>query len=249
MPTASSLFDKAFDRTGRVPRPSLRRLPREIWSGLFYRANPPDPAVLPPGNSHVVLVIPGFFTSDAFTRSLRKFLGRCGYRAFGWDGALNIGPTARSRAALRSRVAELAALEKGPVSVIGVSLGGLFARDLAYDTPTLVRQVITLASPATLPTATTLQPLFQLCVPLFDQMIDLDRLSQPLPVPCTSIYTRDDGLIAWQSCVVGDAVEVGGPHVVIGSNPTTLTVLAHRLAPAAAAAGASTASAPSRPSA
>jgi pimeloyl-ACP methyl ester carboxylesterase len=228
----ASLFEKAFDRTGRMPRPPLSRLPHEIWSGLFYRADPPDPATFPPGNGHVVLVIPGFFTTDAFTRSLRKFLARCGYRAFGWDDAVNIGPTARSRAALRRRIAELARLEVGPVSVIGVSMGGLFARDLAYDAPTLVRQVITLASPATLPTATTLQPLFQLCVTLFDPTIDIDRFAQPPPVPCTSIYTRNDGLIAWQSCVVGDAVEVGGAHVVIGSNPKTLAELARRLDPA-----------------
>jgi pimeloyl-ACP methyl ester carboxylesterase len=180
----------------------------------------------------VVLVIPAALMPDAMTASLRRFLGRCGYRAFGWNAGPNVGPTPRILAALHRRVAELYALESGPISVVGISLGGLLARNLAHDAPESVRQVITMASPVRFPTASTIEPLFRVCAAVFRPKIDLDRLSRPPSVPSTSIYTRDDGLVAWESCQTDNDIEVGGPHIMICRNPKALRALAERLDPA-----------------
>jgi hypothetical protein len=108
------------------------------------------------------------------------------------------------------------------------------ARDLAYDRPRAVRHVVTLASPFNLPTASTIEPLFRLCAMLHSRKIEPRRLAQPLPVPSTAIYTRDDGIVAWQSCFCSDSdcfvAEIAGPHMSIVHYPAALRVLATRLA-------------------
>lgn len=223
-----------FDRTGAVRRPPYSALLRELWSLAAYRPALPDSAALPPGRGHIVLVIPAFLMGDAVTAPLREFLTRCGYRAVGWSLGVNWGPTERVLRDLRARLAELSALEGGPVSVVGVSLGGVLARNLAHDCPGEVRQVVTLASPFRLPTASTIEPLYRLCALFHTGAIDSARLAAPLPVPSTAIFTRDDGVVAWQSCVgsdgENDAAEVVGAHMTICRNPEALSVLAKRLA-------------------
>jgi pimeloyl-ACP methyl ester carboxylesterase len=222
-----------FDRSGAVKRPSYSALLREIWSLAAYRPAPPDLPDLPRGHGHVVLVIPAFLMGDMSTEPLRQFLTRCGHRAYGWGLGVNWGPTPRLLEGLRPRLADLNVLENGPVSVVGVSLGGVLARDLAYDRPRDVRQVITVASPIRLPTASTIEPLFRLCSLFHASKIDLARLGEALPVPSTAIFTRDDGIVAWQSCMAEDkrcrAVEVVGQHLTICRNPEVLRVLATQL--------------------
>jgi pimeloyl-ACP methyl ester carboxylesterase len=226
-------MDDLFDRTGAVQRPSYAKLPREFWALIADRSTPPDPAALPPGDGHSVLVVPAFLTGDFLTKPMRRFLIACGYRAVGWGLGVNWGPTDRITQGLRARLDELYALS-GPVSVVGVSLGGVMARDLAYDRPRAIRQVITLASPFHLPTASTIEGLYRLCARLHSQQIDPRRLNQPFPVPSTAIYTQDDGIVASQSCftAAGDCfvAPVEGPHMSIGQNPTALRALATRLA-------------------
>ena len=223
-----------FDRSGSVPRPSYRLLLNEAWSLISYRPAPPDPGTLPLGRGHVVLVIPAFLTLDAATKPLRDFLMRCGYRVFGWDLGINWGPTPRILGELRRRLKELRRLEGGPISVIGVSLGGLLARDLACDHAKDIRKVITLVSPFRLPTASTIEPLVHLCARFYSTRIVPERISGPLSVPALAIYTREDGLVAWQSCApTADecaSVEVTGAHATICRNPDVLRLLAMRLA-------------------
>ena len=230
--------DDLFDRSGAVRRPSYAKLPREFRALIADRSTPPDPLELPRGDGHIVLVVPAFLTADFLTTPMRRFLSACGYRAFGWGLGVNWGPTDRIAQGLRARLDALHALGEGPVSVVGISLGGVLARDLAYDRPHAIRQVITLASPFRLPTASTIAPLFRLCALFHSQQIDPQRLARPLPVPSTAIYTKDDGIVAWQSCFSSDGdcfvAEVAGPHMSIGQNPAALRVLATRLAAIAA---------------
>jgi pimeloyl-ACP methyl ester carboxylesterase len=223
-------LNQAFDRTGRIRRPPYRWLMREAYAGLAYRPPLPDHGDLPPGRDHVVLLIPAFLTTDAVTRQLRVFLQRCGYRPFGWELGLNVGPTPRLMAGLRHRLAALRALGNDRVSLVGVSLGGLMARDLAHDHPNDVRNVITLGSPLNLPTASTIAPLVRLVGSFYDPAIDIDRLASPLPMRSTAIFTRDDGLVAWESCRRDDpncsAIEVTGPHLALCRNPAALRAVA-----------------------
>jgi len=226
--------DGIFDRSGVVPRPPYGRLWREVRSLFTYRPSAPDSASLPPGGGHVVLVVPAFLTTDGVTRSLRRFLERCGYRPFGWELGVNWGPTSYALEGLRRRLRQLRAIEGGPISLIGVSLGGLLVRDLAYDCAADIRHVVTLVSPYRLPTASTIEPLVRLAARFYSPDIDIERLAAPLPVPSTSVFTRDDGIVAWQSCfsdgTACEAVEVPGAHVTICRNPAALRVVAERLA-------------------
>jgi pimeloyl-ACP methyl ester carboxylesterase len=222
-----------FDHSGRVRRPSIRLTLREALAIFPTGASAPDPAEIAPGRGHVVLLVPGWFTTDAVNAPLQRFLNACGYRAFGWRLGMNWGPTPRLVEGLQQRLAELRKLEGGPVSVVGLSLGGLFARDLAYRCPRDVRQVITIASPFRLPTATILEPLFRLLAFSYAPAIDVVRFSTPLPVPAAAIYTRDDGIVAWESCRSDErdcpAVEVKGSHFAVCRNPDMLRAVARHL--------------------
>lgn len=224
-----------FDRTGQIPRPSYHQLGRELVALLWDHPPLPDARRLPHGGGHVVLVLPAFLTGDWATAPFRRFLRQCGLRAEGWGLGTNWGPTPGVLRGLRRRLTDLRDQEGGPVSLVGISLGGLLARDLAHRQPQDVKQLITLASPWRLPTASTIEPLVHAASRFYSRDIDLARLGQPLAVPETSLYTRDDGVVAWQTCraesaQAGTAVEVGGAHLTICRNPRALAVVAERLA-------------------
>ncbi|WP_240047683.1 alpha/beta fold hydrolase [Sphingomonas panacisoli] len=188
------------------------------------------------------MVIPGFTAGDGSTTLLRHFLGQLGYDARGWKLGQNLGPRATGRAGekLLSRLKAIAAEAKGPVSLVGWSLGGVMARQLARQAPEIVRQVITLGSPFTgNPRASSVWRLYQA---LSGQRLSDRATARQLresrlapPVPSTAIYTRDDGVVAWQNCVepVGaatDNIEVRGSHCGLGANPAVLYAVADRLA-------------------
>jgi pimeloyl-ACP methyl ester carboxylesterase len=221
-----------FDRTGVIRRPDFTQLLQE-FSALLTAPEVHDFTDLPDGDSQVVLVLPGFLTSDMLTRPLREFLEDHGFRTFGWEFGLNFGPTPGALAHLRNRVRELSELNEGPIALIGISLGGLLARDLAYDCADQIRHVVTMASPFRLPTASTFEHLVRLCGPLYDPAAQIERLAQPLPVPSTAFFTRGDGVVAWESCRSEDHdcmnIEVDGHHMTMCRNPTVLTHLVERL--------------------
>ena len=213
-------------------RPPRRLLLAEAWSLAAYRPPPPAAATLARGTGQRVLVVPAFMTGDVFMRGLRAFLDRCGFRAFGWGLGVNWGPTPRILAGLERRLDGLAA--DGPVAVVGVSLGGVLARNLAYDRPGGISHVVTVASPFRLPAATTIGSLVRLCAPRYSADVDLARLHQPLPVPSTMIVTRGDGIVdpgsCWTDGAGGHVVHVDGPHLAICRNPDVLRAVAAALA-------------------
>lgn len=213
-------------------RPPLRRLWQEYRAVATWRPPSPDPADLPSGRTEVVLVVPGFLTGDGMTRGLRRFLDRCGHRANGWDLGTNWGPTPRLLAGLRRKVDEVAAADGAPVHLIGISLGGLLARHLAFERPWQVASVVTLASPFNLPTASPLEPLVRLCARRYDRGFDAAGLARPLPVPSFALWTSADGLVTPESCFTAEepSADVGGPHFVIGRNPQVRRLLAEHLA-------------------
>ena len=226
-----------FDRTGTVRRPPVARLLHEAWSFVAYRPAAPDAAELPHGHGLIVLVVPAFLTDDPFTLPLRDFLRRCGFRPFGWQLGVNWGPTPHLLAGLRRRLTRLCGEQRGPIGVIGLSLGGLLARDLAHDRADDIRHVVTLASPCRLPTASSAELLVRACMHRYSPDLQLARLAQPLPVPATTIYTRDDGIVSSESCRGSGAnevvLEVGGSHTTIGRNPEALRLMVQRLAASA----------------
>ncbi|HKO72354.1 MAG TPA: alpha/beta hydrolase, partial [Bradyrhizobium sp.] len=101
----------------------------------------------PRGDGHPVLALPGFLASDLSMAPMRRYLSELGYDSYGWEMGRNIGGLSRMRAALRDRLAEIHNATRRKVSIVGWSLGGVYARHLALQAPELVRYVITLGSP------------------------------------------------------------------------------------------------------
>lgn len=195
---------------------------------------------LPSGDGHPVLVLPGFTAADGSTLQLRALLRRLGYRTFGWKLGNNLGPTPQIVRGLEKRLLEISEKEQQPISIIGWSLGGIYARDLARRHPDLVRQVITLGSPIRMspgdPSAAS--RLWETLRPLHDPSAS-NRIGEPeheqMPVPSTAVYTRSDGVVHWKLCLearspTSESVEVLGSHCGLGFNPSVAIVVADRLA-------------------
>src|SRR5882724_10287436 len=139
----------------RPPSPALLALEGRAW--LEFAALLPALPLLaraPRGDGHPVLVLPGWLASDRTTRPLRWFLRDRGYHAHGWKLGRNHGPDAETVAGLGRRFLALRDRHRRRLTLVGWSLGGIYARELARRFPDDVRQVITLASPFRDPSAT-----------------------------------------------------------------------------------------------
>ena len=192
----------------------------------------------PRGDGHPVLVLPGLLAGDLSTAPLRRFLSELGYAVHGWEQGINTGPSGARRDALRDLLLSLHAQHRRRVSLIGWSLGGIYARELTRAFPDAVRIVITLASPFRDITATHALRLVALPESRGRARTTEEIaafLRRPIPRPTTSIYSRTDGIVSWRSCLEtpGDQrenVEVTCSHTGMGFHPTTLSVIADRLA-------------------
>jgi pimeloyl-ACP methyl ester carboxylesterase len=206
--------------------------------GLYLAARPLLDR-LPHGDGHPVLVLPGLLADDASTRILRRVLRRLDYRVHGWRLGRNIGPTAGCVAGLRDRMEELSDRYGEPVTLVGWSLGGIFARDMARRAPDSVRQVITLGSPFRLQhngqsRATKVFDRYS-HLHVEHRALPLASESTPLPVPSTSIYSHFDGIVPWHSCIdlPGERCEniaVMASHLGLGHHPAAIWAIADRLA-------------------
>lgn len=210
---------------------------RALWELGACFAMAPLLRLTPRGDNHPVLVLPGLAASDFSTRPLRAFLKGRGYHVHGWKLGTNRGPRPGVEEKMLTRLAELSERHQRRVTLIGVSLGGIFARELARRAPALVRAVITLGSPfAGEPRASNAWRLYErLSQRKVDDWPEHERMRTAPPVPCTAIFSRSDGIVAWQGCMerVGPAaenIEVEGSHCGLGHNPTVLYAVADRLA-------------------
>jgi len=210
---------------------------RAFWEMGAYLAAYPLLRLGPAGDGHPVLVLPGMGASDTSTQPLRRFLKDRGYSAHGWKLGPNHGPRPGAERKMAERLSELADRHGQKVSLIGWSLGGIFARELARRTPEQVRCVITLGSPfAGAPRASNAWKLYeQLSGRQIDDGEQRTRMRQPPPVPATAIFSRSDGIVAWQGCLeqegpLAENIEVEGSHCGLGHNPVVLHAIADRLA-------------------
>lgn len=223
----------------QAPGPWLLMLEgRAPWEWAALLAALPWLRRLPPGDGHPVLVFPGLGASDITTLPLRHFLRGCGYTPYPWRQGFNFGPRHGVLDATRAMVAQAAERHREKVSLIGWSLGGVYAREIAKEQPGHVRCVITLGTPfAGHPRATNAWRFYEL---VSGQHTDDDELlallREPPPVPTTSIYSKTDGIVAWQ-CSLNDPahplaenVEVHASHIGMGMNPLALYAIADRLA-------------------
>jgi len=229
---------------GRPPGPSSALLLTEPIRGLVDLAVLPlaSPwlATAPRGDGHGVLVLPGLLGSDTGTLPLRRFLRLLGYDVRGWGLGRNRGPTEEVLHQLPRALAALAERTGGAVSLVGWSLGGIFAREIARLHPGQVRQVIALGSPFAQGNrwGTHAEGPYQRLSHLHAAVGRIPsrlQVARPIRVPSTSVYSRQDGIVSWQACIEPETalhqnVEVRCSHLGFGVDPATLWLIADRLA-------------------
>jgi hypothetical protein len=185
----------------------------------------------------MVMALPGFLTGDWAMARHREFLRARGFNVVSSGIAFNAGPTKKAIAALDERLFRWSDRAKGPISLVGSSLGGVFARAMAMRFPDRVARVVTLCSPIRFPVTTSLAPAVWAFEwrhdPEFKKLApDVARNPQ---APVLAIYSTVDGIVDWRSCLQDeDATHVNlridGAHTTMGSNPIAQAAVARELA-------------------
>jgi pimeloyl-ACP methyl ester carboxylesterase len=192
----------------------------------------------PRGDGHGVIVVPPFGVGDLFTTVLRAYLGRLGYAVYRWARREILALHRLSTVAV-PRLRDVHAASGGRVSLVGHSLGGIYAREIARTAPEHVRSVVTIGSPFGGDLKSNyVWPMYELVTGTRISSLPPEfvaRMTEPLPVPTTAIYSRTDGVAAWRTCVdrrapLTENVRVRGSHIGLLHNPLVLYVVADRLA-------------------
>lgn len=151
-----------------------------------------------PEDGPPVLVIPGFLAHDRTTGALRRALADAGWRVHGWEMGLNWGARPDTLDRLKTRLEALAREEK--ILLVGWSLGGLFARELARAYPDRVLAVVTLGSPFS--GDAKQNNVWRLYELIAGHKVDdppIPRRTDKPPVPTLALWSRSDGLVAPRS--------------------------------------------------
>jgi pimeloyl-ACP methyl ester carboxylesterase len=232
-----------------MPQPPLSVVlseARTIPEFFGFLAATPVLHLTPSGDGHPVLVLPPFASDDRATTLLRCFLASRGYRVHGWGLGRNLMRSPRLVAGVPRRLEEIHARYGAPVSLVGWSAGGLWARQLARELPDHVRQVITLGTPFRMRVGQQSKAdfLYDLVwddeLPPRDVLWDEEDAATPLVTPVTAIYSGSDEIATWRLCLEArgerrENIEVHGSHSGLGHNPAAYVAIADRLAQAAGA--------------
>lgn len=221
----------------KSPGPLLLALEgRAPWEFGAALAALPVMRFAPRGDGHSVVVFPGLAASDISTLPLRAFLAERGYKPHGWDLRFNFGPRAGVLERSLERVRRIRRDTGRRVSLVGWSLGGVYAREIAKLAPEDVRCVITLGSPFTGdPKANNAWRIYEFASghSLGDRE-QVERVREAPPVPTTSVFSRSDGIVAWRCCLqppqaLAESIEVTASHIGMGLNPAAWYAVADRL--------------------
>ncbi|MES2797238.1 MAG: alpha/beta fold hydrolase [Bacteroidota bacterium] len=191
------------------------------------------------GDGHPVMVLPGFMSSARSTKILRKFISNLGYDVYDWGLGRNVGKI-DFMVLLLERIEEIHQKTGQQISLVGWSLGGIFARQVAKERPELIRQVITLGTPfGGLAEPNNAEWIYRLInggqkVKNVNSSF-LDDLPHPTPVPTTSIYSKEDGIVPWNLCMeavedtIHQNIQVRGSHIGMGVNSSVFSIISDRL--------------------
>ena len=235
-----------FRRSTATPLPDDLKAPNALlmllegrapWEFAATLAATPWLRRLPVGDGHPVLVFPGLGANDLTTATLRRFLLDRGYVPYPWEQGFNFGPRAGVLARCREQAEGIVQRHGSPLSLVGWSLGGIYARELAKEMPEQTRCVITLGTPFTGHARATNAWRFYEMVSgqVGHDPAVMAQIRTVPPVPTTSIYSRTDGIVAWRCSLNDEApqaenIEIHASHVGMGMNPLALYVVADRLA-------------------
>ncbi len=191
------------------------------------------------GEGRPVLLLPGLMADDWSTAPLRRILASSGYEPYAWGLGRNIGPTPKAIAGMDRLLLEIREAHGRPVSLIGQSLGGIFARELARRHPGVVERIITLGSPIGISDSRQSRA-HQTYVRHVDQHLpefafDTWITAPPPAVPSTSVYSRFDGVVRWEACLhpeddLSENIEVAASHLGLAVHPAAVYAVLDRLA-------------------
>jgi pimeloyl-ACP methyl ester carboxylesterase len=206
----------------------------EYLGGIF---GGPARSFFPRGDGHPVLVVPGFMGSGASTQQLRQLLRQLGYRAYDWRLGRNVGPVGHMEEALLARLMYIHERCGRKPSVIGWSLGGVYARILAHSHPEHIRALITLGSPLLHPHQSAADTVYRYVTGEVEHPEHLRGIDAPPAIPATSIYSYLDGIVNWRACLsvksaISENIRVYGSHCGLGFNLKVHWIIADRLAQA-----------------
>lgn len=191
------------------------------------------------GDGHPVMIFPGFLASKRSTSVLHKFIEKSGYTAYDWGLERNWGKIEYLEH-LEQRTEEIYHRHGQQVTLIGWSLGGVFARQIAKERPELVRQLITLGSPFLDITRPNNIAWLHTLISGGKTVQEvgaalLEDLPLPAPVPTTAIYSKQDGIVPWKACMekieddLHQNIQVHGSHCGLAVNSTVLHIISDRL--------------------
>ena len=199
---------------------------------------------LPKGDGHPVVVFPGFVASDYSTKPMRNLLKDLGYKTYGWGLGRNLKFNPQREADMQELLERVYKEHGRKITLIGWSLGGVFAREMAKYNSKIVRGVITLGSPISGDMKhSNASKLYEYLNGEASEDIKarLAKMGEAPPVPTTSIYTKTDGIVAWRGSVQKagkkpyhqtENICVPASHVGLGVNPIVMYAIADRLAQA-----------------
>ena len=184
------------------------------------------------------MLLPGYGASESSTTVLQGFLHLLGYRSSAWGLGRNTGHVAKLMPRVLVRVDELVAEHDADVHLLGWSLGGYIAREAARERPEKIRSVITMGSPVIGgPKYTTVAGRYRRKGHDLDELERLvdARYAKPLATPVTAIFSKSDGIVAWEACIDRrspgmEHVEVQTTHIGLGFCPEVYRIIAQRLA-------------------
>jgi len=202
----------------------------------------------PMGDGHPVLLLPGFMGSEGSLLALELFLRSRGYQVQSWGLGRNVGFRPGYASAIEQKIRYLHHESGRKVSLLGWSLGGVFALYGAHQASECVRNVVTMGSPISVDASgnavpSLLKALYRLVAhPMGSAAHSMQpraktlRERKPLPLPVSCLYSLSDGVVPPQEATIeGDPalqenVRVWGSHMGLGFNPLVLQIVADRLA-------------------
>lgn len=192
---------------------------------------------LPRGNKAPIILLPGYLAPEWTMEPMRRYLNWLGYDAHHWTLGINQGNPERDHELMVPQVATLAAASGQPVALVGWSLGGTIAREVARIRPDIVSKVVTYGTPVIGgPKFTVGAGVYgeEECNRIANLIDELDQ-DAPIEVPITAIFTRNDRTVAWPACIDRASkdvkhVEVNSSHASMGVDPDVWRIVAQRLA-------------------
>jgi pimeloyl-ACP methyl ester carboxylesterase len=215
---------------------AILEFPRLVTEIALLRASKSLLMSAPKGDGHSVIVIPGFLGDDSYNNTLCKYLCWLGYDARGWNLGRNLGPRDGTIEGLERLVLDTYERSGRKISLIGHSLGGVYAREMARALPDKIRQVVSLGSPIT--ERSDSRKLSAIIFRRLNGPVDPERkqvIKEAPPVPTTAVYSRSDGVVHWKNALQRDGhaecqnIEVYGSHCGLTVNTSVWRLLADRL--------------------